>query len=189
MRTQENNRQACRNTSNVWRLNALAAAMAVAMGGFSAGAFAAAPVANSQIGNTATATYTDASAVPRSATSNTVQTIVQQVRAFDLVADETRYVAPGGQVTFPHTLTNTGNGSDTITLSAANNNALSDDFDLTGLVIYADADGNGVPDSIENLTASGQMADNAQQKILDNMNAKPGTAPSKDKGTSPTTEA
>ena len=29
MRTQENNRQACRNTSNVWRLNALAAAMAV----------------------------------------------------------------------------------------------------------------------------------------------------------------
>ncbi len=126
MRTQENNRQACRNTSNVWRLNALAAAMAVAMGGFSAGAFAAAPVANSQIGNTATATYTDASAVPRSATSNTVQTIVQQVRAFDLVADETRYVAPGGQVTFPHTLTNTGNGSDTITLSAANNNALSD---------------------------------------------------------------
>jgi hypothetical protein len=47
MRTQENNRQACRNTSNVWRLNALAAAMAVAMGGFSAGAFAAAPVANS----------------------------------------------------------------------------------------------------------------------------------------------
>jgi anti-sigma-K factor RskA len=66
MRTQENNRQACRNTSNVWRLNALAAAMAVAMGGFSAGAFAAAPAANSQIGNTATATYTDASAVPRS---------------------------------------------------------------------------------------------------------------------------
>jgi anti-sigma-K factor RskA len=58
MRTQENNRQACRNTSNVWRLNALAAAMAVAMGGFSAGAFAAAPAANSTIGNTATATYT-----------------------------------------------------------------------------------------------------------------------------------
>ena len=147
MRTQENNRQACNNTSNVWRLNTLAAAMAVAMGGFSAGAFAAAPAANSLIGNTATATYTDASAVPRSATSNTVQTIVQQVRAFDLVADETRYVAPGGQVTFPHTLTNTGNGSDTITLSAANNNALGDDFDLTGLVIYADADGNGVADN------------------------------------------
>jgi len=146
MRTQDNNRQACQNTSKVWRLNALAGAMAVAIGGFSASAFAAAPAANSLIGNTATATYTDASAINRTATSNTVQTVVQQVRAFDLVANETRYVAPGGQVTFPHTLTNTGNGSDTISLSATNNGA-GDDFDLTGLVIYADADGNGVPDN------------------------------------------
>ncbi|HNI63458.1 MAG TPA: hypothetical protein PLF28_08380, partial [Agitococcus sp.] len=146
MRTQDNNRQACQNTSKVWRLNAIAGAMAVAIGGFSASAFAAAPAANSLIGNTATATYTDASSVNRTATSNTVQTIVQQVRAFDLVANETRYVAPGGQVAFPHTLTNTGNGSDTISLSAANNGA-GDDFDLTGLVIYADADGNGVPDN------------------------------------------
>lgn len=146
MRTQDNNRQACQNTSKVWRLNAIAGAMAVAIGGFSASAFAAAPAANSLIGNTATATYTDASSVNRTATSNTVQTVVQQVRAFDLVANETRYVAPGGQVTFPHTLTNTGNGSDTISLSAANNGA-GDDFDLTGLVIYADADGNGVPDN------------------------------------------
>ncbi|HNE92127.1 MAG TPA: hypothetical protein PLV16_09820, partial [Agitococcus sp.] len=146
MRTQDNNRQACQNTSKVWRLNAIAGAMAVAIGGFSASAFAAAPAANSLIGNTATATYTDASAVNRTATSNTVQTVVQQVRAFDLVANETRYVAPGGQVAFPHTLTNTGNGSDTISLSAANNGA-GDDFDLTGLVIYADADGNGVPDN------------------------------------------
>lgn len=146
MRTQNSNRQACQNTSNVWRLNAIAGAMAVAIGGFSASAFAAAPAANSLIGNTATATYTDASAINRTATSNTVQTVVQQVRAFDLVANETRYVAPGGQVTFPHTLTNTGNGSDTISLSATNNGA-GDDFDLTGLVIYADADGNGVPDN------------------------------------------
>jgi galactose mutarotase-like enzyme len=61
------------------------------------------------------------------ATSNTVQTIVQQVGSFTLnMADDTRYVAPGGQVVYPHTLTNTGNGSDTITLSAANNNALGD---------------------------------------------------------------
>jgi hypothetical protein len=95
------------------------------------------------------------------ATSNTVQTIVQQVRSFTLTADETRYVAPGGQVVYPHTLTNTGNGSDTITLSAANNNALGDDFDLTGLVIYADLDGNGVADNATPITsvtlAAGQV--------------------------------
>ncbi|MDO9178871.1 MAG: hypothetical protein Q7U16_11260 [Agitococcus sp.] len=150
MRTQETTRQTARpSTSKIWRFNGVAAAVAVALGGLAAvpgQAFAAAPAANSTIGNTATASYTDASSVPRTATSNTVQTIVQQVRAFDLVADETRYVAPGGQVTFPHTLTNTGNGSDTISLSAANN-AAGDNFDLTGLVVYADADGNGVADN------------------------------------------
>jgi len=159
MRTQEKSRQACRNTSNVWRLNALAAAMAVAMGGFSAGAFAAAPAANSLIGNTATATYTDASAVPRSATSNTVQTIVQQVGSFTLVSDTTRLVAPGGQVVFPHTLTNTGNGSDSFTLASAQQvgttvGAATDNFDLNGFAIYADADGNGVPDNAVDLTGS-----------------------------------
>ena len=153
MRTQENNRQACRNTSNVWRLNALAAAMAVAMGGFSAGAFAAAPAANSLIGNTATASYTDASSVPRTATSNTVQTIVQQVGSFTLTADATRYVAPGGQVVYPHTLTNTGNGSDTFNLSAANNAGAVDDFNFAAFTVYADADGNGVPDNFTPITS------------------------------------
>ncbi|MBL0230574.1 MAG: DUF11 domain-containing protein [Moraxellaceae bacterium] len=152
MRNQQNNRQACQNTSKVWRLNALAAAMAVAMGGFSAGAFAAAPAANSTIGNTATATYTDASAVPRSATSNTVQTIVQQVGSFTLTADATRYVAPGGQVVYPHTLTNTGNGSDTFNLSAANTGG--DDFNFAAFTVYADADGNGVPDNATPVTSA-----------------------------------
>ncbi|MCP5173933.1 MAG: DUF11 domain-containing protein [Moraxellaceae bacterium] len=152
MRNQDNNRQACQHTSNAWRLNALAAAMAVAMGGFSAGAFAAAPAANSVIGNTATATYTDASAVTRSATSNTVQTIVQQVGSFTLVANNTRLVAPGGQVVYPHTLTNTGNGSDSFALSSAQD--AGDNFDLTGFAIYADADGNGVPDNAVNLAGT-----------------------------------
>ena len=154
MRTQENNRQACNNTSNVWRLNTLAAAMAVAMGGFSAGAFAAAPAANSLIGNTATATYTDASAVPRSATSNTVQTVVQQVGSFTLVSNNTRLVAPGGQVVYPHTLTNTGNGGDSFQLTAAQTASPTDQFDLNSFAIYADLDGNGVPDNTTNLAGS-----------------------------------
>jgi len=155
MRTQDNHRQACRTTSNVWRLNTLAAAMAVAMGGFSAGAFAAAPAANSTIGNTATATYTDASAVSRSATSNTVQTIVQQVGSFTLVADNTRLVAPGGQVVYPHTLTNTGNGNDTYLLTSAQGvNGVDDDFNLNSFAIYADLDGNGVPDNAVNLAGT-----------------------------------
>ena len=160
MRTQDNHRQACRTTSNVWRLNALAAAMAVAMGGFSAGAFAAAPAANSTIGNTATATYTDASAVSRSATSNTVQTIVQQVGSFTLVANNTRLVTPGGQVVYPHTLTNTGNGNDTYLLTSAQaangvtEGSAVDSFNLNSFAIYADLDGNGVPDNAVNLAGT-----------------------------------
>lgn len=155
MRTQDNNRQACQHTSKVWRLNALAGAMAVAIGGFSASAFAAAPAANSLIGNTATATYTDASAVTRSATSNTVQTVVQQVGSFTLVANNTRLVAPGGQVVYPHTLTNTGNGSDSYQLVATQGvDGTDDDFNLNSFAIYADLDGNGVPDNAVNLAGT-----------------------------------
>lgn len=78
MRTQETTRQIARpSTSKIWRFNGVAAAVAVALGGLAAvpgQAFAAAPAANSTIGNTATASYTDASLVNRTATSNTVQT-------------------------------------------------------------------------------------------------------------------
>ena len=46
-----------------------------------------APLAGTAIGNQASATYTDASNAPRTATSNLVQTIVQQVASFMLTAD------------------------------------------------------------------------------------------------------
>ena len=157
MRTQETTRQTARpSTSKIWRFNSVAAAVAVALGGLAAvpgQAFAAAPAANSTIGNTASATYTDASAVNRTATSNTVNTIVQQVSGFTLVADRTAVVAPGGQVVYSHTLTNTGNGSeDFILTSGQTTNGAGDQIDLTGFKIYADADGNGVADNATYLT-------------------------------------
>ncbi len=81
-------------------------------------AYAVAPPANTSIGNQASATYTDASNTQRTATSNTVITIVQQVASFTLTTDgQAKPGAPGGQAVYPHTLTNTGNGSDTFTLS------------------------------------------------------------------------
>jgi len=82
----------------------------------------AAPVAGTVIGNQAAATYTDGSNAPRTATSNTVNTTVQQVAAFTLVTDQYKQVAPGGTVYFGHTLTNNGNGADTfpLTLTDAN---------------------------------------------------------------------
>src|SRR3954454_15743401 len=83
-------------------------------------AYAVAPPANTSIGTQASATYTDASNTQRTATSNTVVTIVQQVASFTLTTDgQAKPAAPGGQVVFPHTLINTGNGPDTFTLNSA----------------------------------------------------------------------
>ena len=116
----------------------------------------AAPPAGTSIGNQASATYTDSSNTERTATSNVAITIVQQVGSFTLTADGSRYAAPGGQVVFPHTLINTGNGNDTFTLSAANASS-GDDIDLTSVALYADANGDGVPDNSTAITSSGQL--------------------------------
>ncbi|MEN6549685.1 MAG: DUF11 domain-containing protein [Armatimonadia bacterium] len=113
---------------------------------------AALPPAGSMIGNQATATYTDASGVQHEVTSNIIYVEVQQVAAFTLVQDNTKYVTPGGQVAFPHTLTNTGNGSDTFNLSFAQ--LAGDNFDLQNVRIYADTNGDGLPDNLTPIAAT-----------------------------------
>ena len=119
---------------------------------------AAPPPAGQQIGNQASATYTDASNTPRTATSNVALTTVDQVSAFALTTDgQARFAAPGGQVSYPYTLVNTGNGIDTFSLSVANK-AAGDNFDLTSLVLYADANGDGLPDNNTPLTSTGPLA-------------------------------
>jgi uncharacterized repeat protein (TIGR01451 family) len=114
----------------------------------------AAPAAGTQIGNQASATYTDSSQTSRTVTSNTVSTIVQQVAAVVLTADGAKTVTPGGQVVYPHTLTNTGNGTDSFALS----NVQSGSFAFSGVTFYADANGDGVADNATPITSSGQLA-------------------------------
>lgn len=128
------------------------------------GRAAAAPPAGTTIGNQATASYLDATSTPRTATSNLVTTIVQQVASLTLTADGNAVVAPGGQATFPHTLTNTGNGTDDFALVPANLGG--DDFDLAGLVLYADANGDGVPDNFTPVVATGPLAAGAQFRFV-----------------------
>lgn len=113
--------------------------------------FAASPPAGAVIGNQASASYTDPSLVNRTATSNTVVTTVQQVASLTLAAGQSQLVAPGGTAYYPHTLTNTGNGSDSFTLSATT-------AGFSTAAIYADADGNGVPDSTTAVASSGALA-------------------------------
>jgi len=122
----------------------------------------AAPAAGTQIGNQASATYTDASQTPRSVTSNAVYTTVQQVAALTLAADGARRVAPGGQVSYPHTLTNTGNGSDSYTLASTQSGG----FAFASVRFYADANGDGVADNSTAITGSGPLAAGAAFRFV-----------------------
>ena len=141
------------------RLSQLASAVAVVLGGITllpaahAGApAAAAPAAGVSISNIAVASYTDATGAPQTVNSNEVRTTVLQVASFTLVADRTATVNPNGQVALSHTLTNTGNGTDTFTLNLANlAPSATDTTDLNNIAIYIDANGDGVADNTTNL--------------------------------------
>jgi len=130
------------------------AAAVLGLGAFARTAHAA-PPAGTPIGNQATATYLDATSTTYTVTSNLVTTIVQQVASLTLTAPGVRTAAPGAGVVFPHVLTNTGNGTDDFSLAWANLGG--DNFDLSGLAIYADADGNGVPDNFVPLASTGPV--------------------------------
>ena len=112
-------------------------------------ALALPPPAGVQIGNQATATYTDASGISRTATSNIVYTEIQQVAGLTLTADNNKYGGPGQPVAFPHTIRNTGNGEDTYDLDIVESVLDSFDFTPGSVLIFPDANGDGVADSTD----------------------------------------
>lgn len=75
----------------------------------------------------------------------------------DLTDDGSKIVAPGSQVAFPHTLVNNGNGADTFTLASQD---LGGDFSfVSGTVkIFADANGDGIPDNNVSITTTPSIA-------------------------------
>lgn len=135
------------------RLNQLAASIALAAGGVALmpTAQAAAPAAGSNISNIATASYTDGNGASKTVTSNEVKTTVLQVSSFTLVADRNATINPNGTATLSHTLTNTGNGTDTFTLNVSQ--LTNDNFDLTNVHIYLDSNQDGVPDNNTDLSS------------------------------------
>jgi len=127
----------------VWKSPTL---LAVGMLLSSISAFAAAPPAKQEIGNTASATFKDALGGSQTVTSNPVVTVVQQVGAFtvDGFATATATGAPqagraGTTVLTPHMVTNTGNGPDQFRISV-----LGDTGKFSKIEIFQD-DGNGIP--------------------------------------------
>jgi uncharacterized repeat protein (TIGR01451 family) len=118
----------------------------------------AAPPAGTVIGNQATATYNDAVGTARTATSNLVQTTVTQVKSFTLTANGARTAAPGQTVYYPHTITNTGNGTDTYALNAPVSSAFGAAGPHVSLAYFIDANGDGVPDNSSPINTSGAIA-------------------------------
>ncbi len=122
-----------------------------------------APLVGTAIGNQASASYNDESGVSRTVLSNIVTTLVQQVYDVRLVQSSTRISNPGGQVFFPHTVTNLGNGIDTFTLAAADGGGATT---LTGIAIYIDDDGDGNPDNFTPITTTGPLNSGASFRFI-----------------------
>jgi uncharacterized repeat protein (TIGR01451 family) len=117
---------------------------------------AQAPLAGTVIINRASVRYVDAATgLTSTVESNIVSAIVQAVPGLDLTADQTRRVAPGAGVVLPHLLTNTGNTPSVY--SFAWSNASGDDYDLNGLRLFQDTNGNGLADSGEAEITPGQL--------------------------------
>ena len=107
----------------------------------------AAPPAGTVVSNQASGSA-DIGGTPFARPSNVVSfstsASVPGMQGGTLVSGSTLRAAPGATVFFPHTLTNTGTLPDSYTLSITN---LPGTFDFTGVAIFADANGDGLPDS------------------------------------------
>ncbi len=140
-----------------WMVGLLAAFLLVLS---SITAQAAPPPVGTSISNQASATYSDASGISRTVNSNIVQTIVQQVGSLTLAANGAQTATAGSIVYYPHTLTNTGNGSDTFNLTTSNTGA----FTMTGVQIFLD-NGAGQPTGPA-ITSTGPLAANTQFRFI-----------------------
>ena len=121
----------------------------------------AAPLAGTSIGNQASATYIDSNSVSRITVSNSVSTIVQAVGSLTLSSSQTKIGAPGQPITFPHTITNTGNGADTFALTVTTPTA-GGALPATAPLFYIDANCDGVADNSTAITSLGPVAAAAQ---------------------------
>ncbi len=122
--------------------------------------------AGATITNRAIVTYEDASGNTYEAQSNLAEVTVAQIYAATIGVDVDATAAPGQIVYLPYTLTNTGNGTDTYDISAANGITGTDTLDSSSIVVYHDLDGNGVADAGEpTVGAAGLVVDGINNNV------------------------
>jgi hypothetical protein len=140
----------CNTASRPYAAWAGAAALTLGALFGASNSYAAAPPANTLIGNQAVAAYTDSAGTAQTSTSNLVQTTVQQVGLFALdtvnlvttTVINTKTGAGGNTVYAPHVLTNRGNGTDTFAITVSANAGT-----FSKVEVFADANNDGLPDS------------------------------------------
>ena len=157
MKQRESSSHASRAIGNAFRV--LVAMLVLAIGTVTPlliGDAEAAPAAGTVIGNQASATYTDGTNVQRLATSNVVQTTVAQKASLTLTPTNSLPGVSSSPVVFAHTLTNTGNGSDTFNLTGADQ--AGDTFNFGLVTFFADTNGDGVADNATAITSTGPLA-------------------------------
>ena len=115
------------------------------------GALYAVTEAGTIIKNQASASYRDTQGVRRITTSNVVETVIRQVAAVELTISQSRPGIAGNEVSFSHTLVNTGNGDDQFDLLVQSGGG---NFNLENLVLYSDSDRDGQADSFVPITRS-----------------------------------
>lgn len=143
------------------------AAIALILGitAMSATAATAAPLAGSFIENRAEAGWFDpVSGRHARFASNVVRLTVAGKEALRLEQDQQRAFPPGSEARFVHRLTNTGNAVTTYTLTLRN--AADDNFDLTGLRLVRDTNGNGLADAGEAEVGSITLAAGATADLV-----------------------
>ena len=109
-----------------------------------------ATAAGTEIKNLATVSYEDSSGNSYTAQSNEAVVTVAQVYSAAINSTDTNLTAsPGQPVDLSYTLENTGNGTDTFVLSAADGIVGGDSIDADSIAIYEDLNNNGQADAGE----------------------------------------
>ena len=136
-----------------------AALITIGSGAISSQAFAATP-ANTDINNQAIVTFKDGSGNEYESLSNSAQVKVAQIFSATIEGDLNVTGTRGQTVNLAHTVTNTGNGTDTYTLTFGDNLPAADtrgpdDIDATNIIAFEDLNNNGLPDTNETQYVTG----------------------------------